>query len=168
MCRKPVIHNNDVKWPTRRLNSPASRMFVHQFVQANIRGNMKAPYHYLCEGKLPVTNGFASQRASNAESVPILWRHHVSLDTMSAVSCCLDAGHLHVWPHWWAIGVCPCLLSVFDKIECVIVILNCTVTDNWMYYSGILLHYHSTDGTKPLPEQILSHRKYKDYVYGRC
>ena len=30
----------------------------------------------LCEGNPPVTDGFPSQRASNAENVSIWWRHH--------------------------------------------------------------------------------------------
>ena len=30
----------------------------------------------LCEGNPPVTGGFPSQRASNAENVSIWWRHH--------------------------------------------------------------------------------------------
>ena len=30
----------------------------------------------LCEGNLPVTGGFPSQRASDAENVSIWWRHH--------------------------------------------------------------------------------------------
>ena len=30
----------------------------------------------LCEGNPPVTGGFPSQRASNAENVSICWRHH--------------------------------------------------------------------------------------------
>ena len=30
----------------------------------------------LCEGNLPVTGGFPSQRASNAENYSIWWRHH--------------------------------------------------------------------------------------------
>ena len=29
-----------------------------------------------CEGNLPVTGAFPSQRASNAESISIWWRHH--------------------------------------------------------------------------------------------
>ena len=33
----------------------------------------------LCEGNQPVTNGFPSQKASNAENVSIWWRHHVYL-----------------------------------------------------------------------------------------
>ena len=33
----------------------------------------------LREGNPPVTGGFPSQRASNAENVSIRWRHHVSL-----------------------------------------------------------------------------------------
>ena len=30
----------------------------------------------LCEGNSPVTDEFPAQRASNAEIVPIWWRHH--------------------------------------------------------------------------------------------
>ena len=32
----------------------------------------------LCEGNPPVTGGFPSQRASNAENVSIWWRHHIT------------------------------------------------------------------------------------------
>ena len=39
----------------------------------------KAPRHWLCEGCSPVTGGFPSQRASNAENVPVWWRHHVTV-----------------------------------------------------------------------------------------
>ena len=33
----------------------------------------------LCEGNSPVTGEFPTQRASNAENVSILWRHHDSI-----------------------------------------------------------------------------------------
>ena len=33
-------------------------------------------HHWLCEGNPPITGGFRSQRASNAENVSIWWRHH--------------------------------------------------------------------------------------------
>ena len=34
----------------------------------------------LCEGNTPVTGGFSSQRASNAKSASIWWRHHAGLN----------------------------------------------------------------------------------------
>ena len=34
----------------------------------------------LCEGNSPVTGEFPAQRASNAQNVSILWRHHVFYD----------------------------------------------------------------------------------------
>ena len=34
----------------------------------------------LCEGNPPVTGGFPSQRASNAENVSIWWRHHAMVE----------------------------------------------------------------------------------------
>ena len=42
-----------------------------------IKENIKAPGTGLCEGNSPVTGEFPAQRASNAEIVSILWRHHV-------------------------------------------------------------------------------------------
>ena len=36
----------------------------------------------LCEGNLPVTGGFPSQRASNAESFSMSWRHHELCGTL--------------------------------------------------------------------------------------
>ena len=37
----------------------------------------------LCEENPPVTSGFPSQRASNAENVSIWWRHHAIIPSMS-------------------------------------------------------------------------------------
>ena len=42
----------------------------------------------LRDGNLPVTGGFPSQRASNAENVSIWWRYHVMNDVMLS-ACCL-------------------------------------------------------------------------------
>ena len=45
-------------------------MFVQQFVHEQIKENIKAPRHWLCEGNSPVIDGFPSQRSSNAEMFP--------------------------------------------------------------------------------------------------
>ena len=60
----------------RDVESPASRLFTQPFVQAQIKENIKAPCHWLCEGNSPVSDEFHAQRASNAESVSIWLRHH--------------------------------------------------------------------------------------------
>ena len=41
----------------------------------------------LCEGDSPVTDEFPAQRASNAENVPIWWRHHVMTADLLANIC---------------------------------------------------------------------------------
>ena len=64
------------RWARWRLKSPASRLFTQSYVQAQIKGNIKAPRHWPCEGNSPVTGEFPAQRASNAENVSIWWRHH--------------------------------------------------------------------------------------------
>ena len=46
------------------------------FVQAQIKKTQKLRVTGLCGGSPPVTVGFPSQRASNAENVSIWWRHH--------------------------------------------------------------------------------------------
>ena len=42
---------------------------LNRLFKAVIKGNIKAPRHWLCEGNPPVTGGFPRQRASGAESV---------------------------------------------------------------------------------------------------
>ena len=39
-------HYSDVKWLPRYLNSTASQLFVQQFAQADIKGDVNAPYHW--------------------------------------------------------------------------------------------------------------------------
>ena len=51
-------------------------MFTQPFVQAQIKENIIAPRHWLCEGNSPVTDEFPAQRASNADNISIWWRHH--------------------------------------------------------------------------------------------
>ena len=49
---------------------------LNQIVQAQIKENIKSLHHWPLRGNTPVTSGFPSQRASNAENVSIWWRHH--------------------------------------------------------------------------------------------
>ena len=44
--------------------------------QAQIKENIKARVTGLCEENSPVTGEFPAQRTSNAEHVPIWWRHY--------------------------------------------------------------------------------------------
>ena len=53
------------------------------FVQAQIKEIIEAPRHGICEGNSPLTNEFPTQRASNAETVFIWWRHIVYLHRLS-------------------------------------------------------------------------------------
>ena len=61
-------------WARWRLRSPASRLFIQPFIQAQIKENIKAPRHWSLCGEF--TGEFPAQRASNAENVSIWWRHH--------------------------------------------------------------------------------------------
>ena len=76
-----TFHYSDVKWESRHLNSAVSRLFFQQFVQADIKRNVKVPHYCPLWGNPPVTAGFPSQRASKSENVSIWWRHHVYTNT---------------------------------------------------------------------------------------
>ena len=52
---------------TMASQSPASRLFTQPFIQAQIKENIE----------ISVTGEFPAQMASDAENVPIWWRHHV-------------------------------------------------------------------------------------------
>ena len=65
-------------WARWHLKSPASPLFAHPFVQAQIKENIKAPCHW------PL--GIPAQRASNVENVSIWW-HHVLCITSTKYLC---------------------------------------------------------------------------------
>ena len=51
----------------------ASRMVAQQCVQADIKGNIKAPHHRpFCDVNLPVTGGLPSQGAINMKVFPFM------------------------------------------------------------------------------------------------
>ena len=99
-------HYNDVTWASWCLKSPEPQLFVHHFVQVNIKESTigrtagtlwgwsvvslhKGPamrkdfarydvnMRYGCD--VWCTGGFPSQRASNAENAFIRWRHHAAI-----------------------------------------------------------------------------------------
>ena len=65
------------QWPRWRLKWPALRLFTQPFIQAHIKGNIKAPRHWSLWGESSVTGEFPAQGVSNAEHVSLWWRHHV-------------------------------------------------------------------------------------------
>ena len=71
------------KWARWRLKSPASRLFIQPFIQAQIKEKKsKLRVTGLCAGNSPVTGEFPAQMASNAENASIWWRHHESSEVM--------------------------------------------------------------------------------------
>ena len=64
-------------WARWYLKSPASRLFTQPFIfRCRSKKTSKLRVTGLCEGNSPVTGKFLSQRASNARSISIWWRHH--------------------------------------------------------------------------------------------
>ena len=53
-------------WARWRPKSQASRFIAQQFVQAQLKENIKAPRHWPFLGNPPAANGFPSQRAGYA------------------------------------------------------------------------------------------------------
>ena len=70
------IHYSDVMMGAIASQITSPRLFTQWFTQAQIKENIKAPRHWLCEGNSPGTGEFSAQMASNAENASIWWRHH--------------------------------------------------------------------------------------------
>ena len=66
------------QWPRWRLKSPASRLFILSFIQAQIKENIKAPRHWPLCGEFTGIGEFPAHRASNAENVSIWWHHYAT------------------------------------------------------------------------------------------
>ena len=74
MCSLQWRHNErDGVSNHRRPDCLLNRLHKHRLK------NIKAPRHWPLWGEQPVTGGFPTQRASNAENVSIWWCHHVKL-----------------------------------------------------------------------------------------
>ena len=83
-------------------------LFAQPFVQAQIKENIKAPRHWLCEENLPVTSGVPSQRASNRKMFPhddIIMINLCSFICNRSLkwSCICPCGRLQMF---WRLGIC--------------------------------------------------------------
>ena len=76
----PVIHYyiNDIAWIARRLKSLVIRLIIQQLVQANKKTRQSSISLARCKRNPLVTGKSPSQMGGNAESVSILWRHHIA------------------------------------------------------------------------------------------
>ena len=63
-------------WVRLRLKSPASHCLLNGLFRRRSKKNSKLSVTGLCAGNSPVTGDFPAQMASDAENVPIWWRHH--------------------------------------------------------------------------------------------
>ena len=68
------IHYGDVKWPSWRLELPAIRTCVQQFVRVTVP----------LWGESTMIGGFPAQRDSNAENISTRWHHNGLKDAMMA------------------------------------------------------------------------------------
>ena len=86
-CLSPILHPmiqwerkyETLQWCHNERNSvksPAYGLFAQPFVRAQTKENVKACVTGHCEWNPPVTGGFTSQRASNAENVSFWWSRH--------------------------------------------------------------------------------------------
>ena len=68
-ARDSNVHYNDITWEYLRLDT-GNPIFVQHLFRLTTKGSyMFSAFLVLCEWKRPVTGGFLSQRASNAEEV---------------------------------------------------------------------------------------------------
>ena len=82
------LHYSDVIMSAMASNHRRLDYLLGRFFRCTSKKTSKLRVTGLCEGKPPVTDGFVSQRASNAEDISIWWRHH------GLVGCYIVSG----WP----------------------------------------------------------------------
>ena len=64
-------------WALWRLKSPALRLFTQQFIQVQIKEDIKAPRHWPLWWEFTSDQWIPPHRASSTENVSIWWRHRV-------------------------------------------------------------------------------------------
>ena len=70
---RTLYHYSHVTWASWHLKSPATPLFIQQFVLANTKATSKLHITCLCERNPSATSGFASQSVSNVKSVSMSW-----------------------------------------------------------------------------------------------
>ena len=79
--RHRVFHENPLKWRHNELDGVSDHQpddcLLNRLFRCKSKKKSNLRVTGLCAGNSPVTGEFPAQRASNAENVSILWRHHV-------------------------------------------------------------------------------------------
>ena len=93
-----LISHGELHYSDVIMSAMASRLYLDCLLKRLLRRRSKETPKLrvtdLCAGNSPVTGEFPAQRASNAENIPIWWRHHVfvvdesSLITISLIMIC--------------------------------------------------------------------------------
>ena len=80
MITEPLIGNGFILTSYERhavVNHQQLECLFNLFFRLTPKETLKPALRARCDGKPPMTDGFTSQRASNAENVAISWRYHV-------------------------------------------------------------------------------------------
>ena len=81
-----LFHYSDVKWPPKHLNSPASRLFVQQFAQSDIKGITKVLHHW------PFVKGIHQWPVDSPPKGSVMWKvfplHKVIMLSLDMIKYC--------------------------------------------------------------------------------
>ena len=80
----------------RRLNCLLNHLFSRRWKKTS-----KLRVTGLCEGNTPITGGFPSERASNAENVSICWHHHDNTLLRLTAATIPESCWVLVCRPWW-------------------------------------------------------------------
>ena len=100
-----VFYYNDVTLSVMALQiASISKVYSTICLSSHQRKHQRPRYRPFCEGNSQATGGFFSQRACNAESVSVSWRHNASnmatigpLKTRPVTKCCQKLYYV-LWP----------------------------------------------------------------------
>ena len=92
-----IYHYSDITMSETASQIIGVSMVCSTVCSAQIKVNMKAPRHWPLQGNSPVTGEFPAQRASNAKTLSIWWRHHET-----RFCCALHCrGYIIILMDWW-------------------------------------------------------------------
>ena len=83
------IDYSDTKWPQMHLDSPASRLFVQQFAQDDVKGNIIFPYQWPIDKAIRRWPAESLHKGHHlSEKLFIFWRDHTQILWV-------------IWSHQW-------------------------------------------------------------------
>ena len=134
-----LVWSTSLQWHHNGLDGVSNHQ-PHRLFRSRSTKTSKLRVTGLCAGNSPVTGEFPAQMASNAENVSIWWRHHV-------------LGPTYIPDSTW---------SLVRRVRVLNRRIYVTAPTHYLIQCWLMiskLQWHSSCGTKPLPNPMLTYHQ---------